>query len=190
MSKFYKDNVVNIGNDKLVISAIHDIYNKSDKKNKENIEKDLGKQILSKFRLDIKDLIKKSLEIKSLRVVKHDKYYDVLNESIDSYILGHYRASIACCGVACELIASELSKTIKKTSLSPSIFEDFNQHTRIVVLYLMNLINQDSYQKMNSIREIRNSYIHNPSKTNNRNDAKKCINNLVDIIKIIYKPKK
>ena len=175
---------------KLLLVLFHDIYNKTNKKQKDKIEKEIGKQILGRFRLDINTLIKKSLEIKSLRAVKYDKYYEMLCEAIDSYILGHYKASIACCGIVSELISSELIKEINKPSLSLKSMEEFGQNTRLICLYIANIINQYSYQKLNFIRETRNSYIHSTNKKNEKNDSKKCINSLIDVIKIIYKPKK
>ena len=116
MTKFYKPSVVEIDGKKIVISAIHDIYNKTNKKQKDKIEEGNRKADTGQIPLRYKYTYKKISRNKSLRAVKYDKYYEMLCEAIDSYILGHYKASIACCGIVSELISSELIKEINKPS--------------------------------------------------------------------------
>ena len=188
MAKFHRTKIIKINGDKYVISSIQDIYNKYGPKDKGKLEKEIGKNILKKFKVEINGLIKKSLEIKSLKAVRYDKYYEILCEAIDSYILGHYRATIACCGIVGEYIAIELVKTLNKPAINQATLESLNQNSKIMLLFLIDKIDQTAYQKLNAIRIIRNSYIHNPSKRNKKSDAKKCINSLIDVIKIIYKP--
>ena len=190
MSKFHNTKIIDLNGKKVVIGSIQDVYNKYGEKNKKKLEKEIGKEILNIFRSDIKDLIKKTLEIKSLKVVKHGNYYETFSEAVDSYILGHYRATIACCGIVCEFIATEISKTISKPSLDSSTVEGLNQYSKLITLYLVGKIDQTVYCRFNSIRKIRNSYVHNLNRKSEKSDAKKCINDLVEIIKIIYKPKK
>ena len=191
MSKTQNYKIIDVDGKKLLIGSLNDIYKKlKTQKGKDEFEEQLGKKILNSIKNEIDAIVKKTVKIKSVNAVQLGNYYNILNEAIDSYAFGYYLASIACCGSVSEKISYELSLKLKTSILSDKDFECLNQNSRLLLLYLTKIIDQKTFLKLDKIRTVRNSYIHNNLKNNKKDEAnaKICINNLIDSIKLIYKP--
>lgn len=191
MSNFSNSKVIAVGDEKIVIHLMGENYSKiQDREKQKQFRARVGKTILSRFKNKLPSIVEKAIKISSLNAVTYGDYYSILSEAIDSFILGHYKATIACCGIAAELIAFEVVVKIQDDTLGRKNFESMNQHSRLVVLLLIKKINVTTFKELDEIRRIRNLYIHNDVKktASDEVNASICLNNLIKAIRAIYNP--
>jgi HEPN domain-containing protein len=90
-----------------------------------------------------------------------------------NYSLGDYLATVSTCGIVGEMLTiliweindvrlnnKPLSKSMEKVILGHSFEERLSQDRRLKILKAFGLISESQYQELNSIREIRNRYLH------------------------------
>lgn len=182
--------IININGQKIVLNTLYEVYKtKKTQKDRSEFERTIGKNLVAGFKKDINNLVKKLLSLKSFNSATYDKYFSILTEATDAYILGNYQATIACCGIAAEIITLDLVIKNKPAIVSEETFDHMSQQSKLIILLMTLKIKQSTYQKLDKIRTIRNKYIHQTaSLKDHEKDAKICFNHLIEIIKITYKP--
>jgi hypothetical protein len=87
-------------------------------------------------------------------------------------VLGHFLATVALCGVACEMLAVLLLQGIdlriggrqvceeRQKALFGSTFKRLHQDRRIRLLHALDVLDEQSRQAFEVVRELRNKYIH------------------------------
>jgi hypothetical protein len=97
-------------------------------------------------------------------------------------ILGHFVATVALCGVACEMLAVFLLQNLdlrigtkrigqeRQKALFGSTFKRLQQDRRIRLLHALGVIDEQSRESFDRVRDMRNKYIH--LNFNDNKDAK------------------
>lgn len=113
-----------------------------------------------------------------------------------SYAIGNYLGTIALCGMVAEMITiltfdttnfningKEMNES-DQSSLFGSKFERLNQKRRVQVLKVYNLITYEESNLFDTIREIRNKYLHLWSQAHGElpKDAIKCFTSAIKIV--------
>ncbi len=112
------------------------------------------------------------------------------------YIIGNYTGTIALCGMVAEMVAiltfemSEIKLNNQQitaedqTKLFGSTFEKLGQYKRINVLEGFRVIREELKQQFETIRQIRNKYLHFWSKEseNIEEDARKAFGSAVHLV--------
>jgi hypothetical protein len=182
--------IVDINGQKIVLNTLYEVYKtKRTQKDRSEFERNIGKNLVAGFKRDINNLVKKLLSLKSFNSATYDKYFSILTEATDAFILGNYQATIACCGIASEIITLDIVLKNKPASVAKGTFDHMSQQSKLILLLMTKQIKQSTYHKLDEIRNIRNKYIHQTaSLQDHEEDAKTCFNHLIEIIKVTYKP--
>jgi hypothetical protein len=87
-------------------------------------------------------------------------------------VLGHFLATVALCGVACEMLAVLLLQSLdlriggkligeeRQKALFGSTFKRLHQDRRIRLLHALDVIDEQSREAFDRVRDMRNKYIH------------------------------
>lgn len=124
-----------------------------------------------------------------------DKLIWPLRHAKSGYMLGNFLGTIALCGMVAEMVAilifeiSDFKLNNKSMSakdqeaLFGRKFEDLGQNRRVKVLHVYDIIDKNMKDKFETIRDIRNKYLHLWSKDHNLlpKDAIKCFKAAIEI---------
>jgi hypothetical protein len=128
------------------------------------------------------EILRRYVEVSSayfhMPIVPHtEKIFERLLKPLKSakrnYSLGDYIATVSTCGIVGEMLTiliwkineiklnnKPLSKNMEKVIFGHSFEERLSQDRRLKILKTFGLINERQYQELDSIRGIRNRYLH------------------------------
>jgi hypothetical protein len=131
-------------------------------------------------------------EVPRLHITKTTRWtMDRVKEAIDSYVRGHWLASISLCGTIAELVSIHLllghfeGKGINVTEAPElrTMVQKLNQHARLTMLRKAGVLTKEERKKLDSVRTTRNDYMHlNKKSESGRSDCLKVIKDLVDFL--------
>lgn len=140
----------------------------------------------------VSKMVDRTAELEYILTLEIGTYIDFWREAREAYISGLWRAVIALNGIAAESFTDTLYAKVKNVkapsgvSLSKTtLFGDENhmpEDRKLAVLYLLNFIEKEDYDKLKNIKSIRDKYVHpNGKPTDVEADAKE-INRLFQSI--------
>lgn len=163
------------------INTLPDLY-KALKKTKlsKGIEDKVENFLTQSFNLDLKEKMKRFLEIPSVKFIPADQeYFKLYSELMQLYINGLYYSTTVLSGVLCERICYDILCK-KKISLEDKplsqkqiacLFEMFLR-PMFELLHEWGLIKKETKEEMHKINDKRNEYVH-PKKTKTEAEKQK-----------------
>ncbi len=153
-----------------------------------SIRKQIKEQEKNKFKKNLPSILKRMGKIPPLTTTKVGIYSKLLEEAKRCYIYGFYYATTSLIGIATERLTNDLFKELifeinKKRISKKNLFgNSLNQEKRLKLLKNANAINQETYEKLDKIRKIRNKYIHPKEERNGKRDSLKVLKIFIEFL--------
>ena len=152
------------------------------------IKKQIEDNLRDKLEKSIPDRLKRMGEIPSFITHEVGFYSQLLNEAEDCYESGLYYATISMIGIATERFCMELEEKIKLKINDNEIGKDIlfgkklKQFKRLDLLRIGKLINNETFDRLNKIKDIRDKYIHPSEIGDAKEDSLKILKLYIEIL--------
>lgn len=177
-----------------VFSALNQIQNISDEKEKQEIATKFIEELINEYSKDYNFLIERFLEIGSDIILEYGQrpLMDTLKESIFCYVNGQYLSTVASVGIASELFCANIYTLylqeigLERSQIKRRIekFSNIRQAERIDTLFAIVGIDEHVCALLRDIKKIRNKNAHPHADKEYKSDALSCLHNLIDVLNI------